>query len=97
MFQCYRDPNISLTSVAEVVDRSPSYLSRKFLEIFHVNYVELLNRIRVEHAKYLLMNSDMNLGEISQHVGILNARYFSSVFKRSTGVTPSEFRKNSRR
>ncbi len=51
-----------------------------------------LSEYRVEHAKKLLENISININDISSKVGYRDSNYFEKVFKRITGVTPTEYR-----
>ena len=53
------------------------------------NYI---NRLRIEQAMSLLVNTNLNINEISCEVGFTYPRYFSSTFKSMTGMTPKQFR-----
>ena len=56
--------------------------------------VEFKNRLRVENAKLQLLNSNLSITKISAKLGFENAFYFSKVFKKYTGVSPTEFKEN---
>ena len=84
--------NISLEKAAEVVGLNPVYLSYLFKKIKKYNYSEYLNEIRLKKAEELLIDSTLKIGEISEKVGYKDARYFSSLFKKKTGMSPNEYR-----
>ena len=83
---------ISLEKVAEVIGLNPVYLSYLFKKIKKENFSEYLNKIRLEKAEELLTDSTLKIGEISEEVGYRDARYFSSLFKKRTGMSPNEYR-----
>ena len=83
---------ISLEKVAEVIGLNPVYLSYLFKKIKKVNFSEYLNKVRLEKAEELLIGSTLKIGEISEKVGYKDARYFSSLFKKRTGMSPNEYR-----
>lgn len=83
---------ISLEKVAEVIGLNPVYLSYLFKKIKKENFSEYLNKVRLEKAEELLRNSTLRIGEISEEVGYKDARYFSSLFKKRTGMSPNEYR-----
>jgi two-component system response regulator YesN len=56
------------------------------------NYVDYLNEVRIEKAKEYLRDSCYKTYEIAELVGIKDAHYFSKLFKKYTGVTPSEYK-----
>ena len=83
---------ISLEKVADVVGLNPVYLSYLFKKIINVRFSEYLNEIRLKKAEELLTDSTFKIGEISEQVGYKDARYFSSLFKKRTGMSPNEYR-----
>lgn len=84
--------HISLEKAAEVVGLNPVYLSYLFKKIKNINFSEHLNEIRLKHAEQLLIDSTLKVSEISEEVGYKDARYFSSLFKKRTGMAPNEYR-----
>jgi two-component system response regulator YesN len=84
--------DISLNDVARVINISPGYLSSLFKEVEEVGFNEYITGLRIEEAKRLLRNSNEKIYQISEMIGYNNPYYFSRVFKRMTGQTPSEFR-----
>ena len=83
---------VSLEKAAEVVSLNPVYLSYLFKKIKKVNFSEYLNEVRLKKAEHLLADSTLKIGEISEEVGYKDARYFSSLFKKRTGMSPNEYR-----
>ena len=83
---------ISLTWVASKVHLNSSYVSRLIKKECGKNFTELLTQCRMEKAKQLLKDPTIKINEASEKVGILDAQYFSSKFKKYTGLTPSEYR-----
>ncbi|MBQ7260002.1 MAG: helix-turn-helix domain-containing protein [Lachnospiraceae bacterium] len=84
--------DISLDDVANSVDVSPYYFSRMFKEETGETFIEYLTRTRIDHAKELIMDPRMPIGEIGQAVGYVDPNYFSRIFKKTVGVTPREYR-----
>ncbi|MFD2615042.1 response regulator transcription factor [Paenibacillus gansuensis] len=91
----YREP-ISLGQVSEWVGVSESYLSKQFAKETGENFIDCLTRIRIEKAAQL-MESGMKLFEIAEQVGYPNQGHFSRNFKKVTGLTPQQYREQSRR
>lgn len=91
---CHR--TITLSEVAQAIHVNSSYLSHLFSEVTGNTYVYYLSICRTEKAKELLINSQLKIYEIGEQVGFRNPRYFSSIFRKLTGMTPNEFR-NQRR
>jgi len=86
------DRNIDVTFLSEKFNRTPNYISHVFSKMCGESLIEFLNRVRVENAKQLLLESDNTLLSIASAVGYNDERYFIRIFKRQTGVTPTQFR-----
>jgi AraC-like DNA-binding protein len=86
--------DISLDSIADKLDISRSYLSRYFKEKTGEYFVDYVNSVRIDKAKQLLVQPDIRIQEAALLVGYQNANSFNRMFKKFTGLTPSEFRKN---
>lgn len=84
--------DISLQDVAAQLHYSDAYFCRFFKQNFDKNFIMYLSELRVEKAKELLEDMTVNVKDISQRVGFRDSGYFTKVFKRVTGVTPSEYR-----
>ena len=91
--QGLHDPNFSIEAVARHVNISNSYFSILFKQETGQTFVDYLTSLRMKKAKYLLKNSGYRTYEISDMVGYNNSTYFSTIFKKYTGCTPSEYRK----
>lgn len=81
---------------AEYVNKSKNYFSYLFKKELGISFVEYLNQVRVEAAKKLLDTTDEKTYEISEKVGYSDYKYFSSVFKKITGVSPAQYKKMSK-
>lgn len=88
----YRE-EISAESVSNYIDKSPNYFSSLFKKEIGMKFSEYVNVLRIKKAKELLDNSDMLLNEIAEYVGYSNYIYFTQVFKKIEGITPSQSRK----
>ena len=88
----YSDPELSLEDVARQVNLSASYLGNCMKKYKQISYVNLLNQIRIENAKKLLSRPDTRSYEVAFLVGFNSSQYFSSCFKKSTGLTPGAYR-----
>jgi len=84
--------DLSLIDVATRYHLDPSYLSKLFKTVTAENFIEYVTRKRMEKASELLSSSDRKISDISELVGYDNQRYFSQVFKKAMGLTPSEYR-----
>ncbi|WP_066633593.1 response regulator transcription factor [Desulfolucanica intricata] len=83
---------ITLSQVAAHVHLSNSYFSRFFKRKTGSSFVEYLGKLRLKEARKLLVSSDRSIDEIALAVGFKNNSYFTSVFKKYEGITPSEYR-----
>ncbi len=92
MDEHYMNPDFSLNLVSNVVDASPSHISRLFKKIIGVNFIDFLTEMRMKKAINLLKESDEKISDIGLKVGYINPNSFMRVFKKYTGMTPSECR-----
>jgi len=88
----YHEKDICLDTIAKNVHLSPAYVSAMFKKEKNINISDYIIKIRIERAKYLLMTTDMKTYEISEEIGYVNSQYFSVLFKRNTGASPTEYR-----
>ena len=72
---------------------TPSYLSTLFKKEIGMPLTEYVNNHRTEKAKQLLLSSNLQVQQIAQSCGILDVNYFTKIFKKYTGKTPNEYRK----
>lgn len=79
--------------IAEIVDISRSQLYRSFMDKFGSSPKAYIDTLRIDYAKKLLTRSDMTVSEISYSVGYGEPLYFSTAFRKATGISPTEFRK----
>lgn len=86
-----KDP-ISLEEVAAACFLSKSHFCKIFKEETGKTFKSFLNEIRIEHAKTLLRRSSLKNYEICAEIGLEDVSYFNELFKKVTGMTPSEFR-----
>jgi len=84
--------DFSLTDLALHVQLNPSYLSSLISRESGKTFVEHVTQRRVEEAKKFLVSGDHNVSEIAYLLGYETPRYFSMVFRKNTGLTPSAFR-----
>jgi len=87
----YHEP-ITLNEVAEHTLVSTYYISRMFKKEMGKNFVDYLNELRIEKAKELLKDVRYKTYEVAEKVGIPDAHYFSRLFKKYVGITPTEYR-----
>lgn len=86
--------DVTLEKVANKLNVSIYYLSRIFKRETGKSFIDYLTQIRMNEAKRLLKETDMSIKEITYKAGYNNQTYFSTVFKKETGVSASDFRKD---
>ena len=91
----YNQESISLNSVAEHVNISPSHFSAIFSQEIGQTFISYLTDIRMKKAKELLRCSSMKTLEVGFSVGYRDPHYFSCLFKKTQNCTPKEYRKRS--
>lgn len=84
---------VSLQDIADKEYLSVQYLSSKLKDVFGHSFNEFLNQIRVEESTKLLLDSNMNISEISEEVGFSHVRYYNKHFKLNYNCTPMQYRK----
>jgi two-component system response regulator YesN len=92
----YINPDLSLNDVAAQVNLSPSHFSVVFSQETCQTFKEYLTEIRIKKAKELLRMTAKRSAEISSEVGYSDPHYFSYVFRKNTGLSPTEFRLQAR-
>jgi YesN/AraC family two-component response regulator len=88
--------DLCLEKMAGMTETSPKYFSNFFKKAIGINFIEYLNKIRIQHAKELLKNSDILISDIGSKVGYANSSTFTSTFKKYCGISPAEYRKDFR-
>ncbi|MFC5406167.1 response regulator [Cohnella soli] len=84
--------NVSLSEVSSHVGMSPNYFSKQFRSETGEYLTDFINRLRIDEAKKVLLESNQRSYEIAASVGFADHSYFSRVFKKYTGVSPTEYR-----
>lgn len=90
----------TINNIGQIADHffvSKYHLCRIFKNTMQVTIIEYLNQIRIKNACQMLDFSSRDIGEISELCGYNSVAYFSNVFKKITGVAPSEYRKEGRK
>lgn len=85
--------DVSLEQVADKLNITASYLSTYFKENTGMNFSDYLNEIRIQKAKQFLQAPDIKIKDVAEKVGYMNVNSFFRMFKKSTGLTPGEFRR----
>lgn len=86
---------LSLQGVAKELYVSAPYLSSLLSKCLGQGFVEYLRKVRIEKARLLLADTSLRISDISASVEFSDSRYFSQVFKKTTGLTPQEYRMHS--
>lgn len=84
--------DISLDEVSKEVDISPYYFSKLFKEEKGVNFIDYLTGLRIEQAKKMMKDNRISVKEIGIEVGYQDPNYFSRIFKKNVGITPTEYK-----
>ncbi|MNR51475.1 Arabinose operon regulatory protein [compost metagenome] len=90
----YMDCNLSLSTVAEELSLTPSYVTRYFKNKNGLPLMQYVSKIRIEKAKELLETTNLTIKEIVEQVGFVDENNFSRAFRKREGVSPSQYRSN---
>ena len=85
---------ISLSALSEEFHMNPQYISQLFKNEIGVGFLAYLTSIRMEKAKKLLLSTSLSIGEVAEQSGYGDYRVFTKVFKKSEGITPSQYRRD---
>lgn len=88
----YMEPGLSLSSIAQDEETTAEVLGDLFRLAEGLSVAKYINQVRFDHARELLLSTDLSVAEIAQRTGFSNAQYFFTLFKASFGQTPSEYR-----
>ncbi len=83
---------LSMHELSEQMNYSEAYFCKLFKQCFRINFTAYLVAYRVEIAKEMLENTNINIKEIGKACGYTDSNYFSRIFKRVVGCTPTEYR-----
>lgn len=85
------DQDLTMEEVAKNLGISCIYLSKLFKKETGQTFLEYLTNYRMERAKYILSKGDYKVYEVAEQVGYKTSQYFSSVFRKNTGMNPSDY------
>jgi len=91
IFVHYNEP-LSVSIVCGHINISPNYFSHIFKAETGMNFTDYVTRFRIEQAKRLLSETSLKIQEIAEQTGIPDYKYFTKLFRRITGYTPSSYR-----
>jgi two-component system, response regulator YesN len=92
----FRNPNLSLITLADRFDQSPNYLSAAFKKHTRTNLSDYVSGLRIEYAKKMLEESELSVSSIVAEIGYSDASSFIRKFKVNEGMTPGTYRKDRR-
>lgn len=84
---------ISLSDVAAIVNYNPIYFSMTFKRETGIGFSDYLTQVRIREARKLLKDLSFTVSDVATRCGFENAKYFSQVFRKNVGITPTEYRK----
>ncbi len=87
----YTSPDLTVSRLAEMCGVSETYLRRVFSRIYGTSPLSYINGLRISRAKEMLESRLYSVAEVAQRSGFADIKYFSTAFKRSVGVTPSDY------
>ncbi|WP_191014922.1 AraC family transcriptional regulator [Treponema zioleckii] len=93
IFEHYSE-EITLKEASSIAGMSETYFSKKFREVTGFGFKEYLTNIRMQHAINMLTSGDLTITEIAIECGFPDANYFGDTFKKRTGMSPRDFRRN---
>lgn len=85
--------NVTLDLLSTLFYLHPIYLQRKFKQEYGLSPTDYLTKVRIDHAKYYLVSTDMSIEEICYKVGFSYPSYFIKTFKKKANHTPNQYRK----
>lgn len=88
----YADNQLTLTQLGDMLEMTPSYLSKLFKDKYQLSIPDYIAKTRVSHAKKQLRETECSIQEIAQDNGFLNSNSFIRVFKKQEGITPGVYR-----
>jgi AraC-like DNA-binding protein len=88
----FHEQDISVVSICEKFQITSSYFSRIFKKHTGTNLPNYIHKLRIERAKQLIGNTDLNINQIAEKVGFYNSLTFGRVFKKYEGITPGQYR-----
>ncbi len=96
MIDEFYDAGITLEEIAQKLNVTPEYLGTLFHKETGTNFSTYMREHRLSKAKELLIGTQMKIYEIADQVGYADAKYFSRVFKESTGQLPADYRRTNK-
>ena len=88
----FHSPDFNISMLATLLNLSPAYIGRVFIERTGTRLVDYLSDIRLEHACRMLRETNVPVKDICVSSGYLDANYFARLFRRKVGMSPVEYR-----
>ncbi len=85
--------DITLENVSDMVGLTPQYFSSYFKDEMDITFTEYVTKLRIEKAKEIIRNSQMSIQEVCYYVGYHDPNYFSRIFRKYVGCTPTRYKK----
>jgi two-component system response regulator YesN len=86
------DQDLKLEGIAKIFNYNSAYLGKVFKKEMGESFNNVLDTIRIENAKRLLLESNLKVYQVSKQVGYSNIDYFYSKFKKNVGISPKEYK-----
>ena len=86
------EKQVSIKTIADQMFLNQSYLSTLFKDKTGISLIEYMTMVKMESAKILFLDSEIKNYEVAYKLGYKDVEYFSKVFKKNVGITPSEFK-----
>lgn len=86
------EKDITLDQLSEIGGFTPQYICRLFRECLNLRPFEYFTKVRIAHAKKILLETDLHINKIGESIGFSDCSYFCSAFKKSENCSPAEFR-----
>lgn len=93
MICVYTNPDISISHIIENTQLSPTQYRQLFVRMFHMSPKQYILKLRLDYAKELLSHTANSMAYIAEACGFKDEFYFSAIFKKKCGYSPSEYRK----
>jgi AraC-like DNA-binding protein len=92
----YFDPDISTRMIYTTLGIPPARVFNLLKESYNLSFKQIINKMRIEEAKHLLLDSDLRITEIAMKLGFGQQSYFNRLFKKHEGISPSDYRDSAR-
>lgn len=91
--QLHINEKLSMEALSRSLSFSKSYISRRFASTYGCSIIDYFNQMKLNEAKRLIRDTNKNFFEISDMLMFSNSHYFSTLFKKHTGLTPTQYKR----